>query len=90
MLWAVDGHSAAAVRRQISPDRYIGATAASGWASLRRWAASPPWPAVLGARGPTWRETARRIVARLLGHAPGSANEETAAARLLAAVERVP
>jgi hypothetical protein len=37
-LWSTGGQSAAEVRRQVSPDVVIGATAAAGWAGLRRWA----------------------------------------------------
>jgi hypothetical protein len=36
-LWSAMGESAATVRHQVSPDVVVGATAAAGWASLRRW-----------------------------------------------------
>lgn len=36
-LWALSRLAAAEVRRRVSPWRKLGATAASGWASLRRW-----------------------------------------------------
>jgi len=36
-LWGCSGQPAAAVRRQVSPFTIVGATAAAGWASLRRW-----------------------------------------------------
>jgi hypothetical protein len=37
-LWAVLGKTAAVVRARISPFPIIGATAAVGWITLRRWA----------------------------------------------------
>ena len=37
-LWAVVGMTAAAVRARVSPFSIIGATAAVGWTTLRRWA----------------------------------------------------
>jgi hypothetical protein len=37
-LWAVLGMTAVAVRARISPFPIIGATAAVGWITLRRWA----------------------------------------------------
>jgi len=36
-LWALHRLPAPAVRRRVSPWRTVGATAADGWASLRRW-----------------------------------------------------
>ena len=36
--WAVSGQTPAAVRARVSPHRIVGPTAATGWASLRRWA----------------------------------------------------
>jgi ferredoxin len=37
-LWAVIGMTAAAVRARVSPFPIVGATAAAGWITLRRWA----------------------------------------------------
>jgi len=37
-LWGLVGATAAAVRLRISPSRIVGETAASGWATLQRWA----------------------------------------------------
>lgn len=37
-LWALAQATAAQVRRRISPAKIVGPTAASGWATLRRWA----------------------------------------------------
>jgi hypothetical protein len=37
-LWALVQASAAEVRRRVSPARIVGPTAATGWATLRRWA----------------------------------------------------
>ncbi len=36
-LWGCGGRPARQVRRQVSPFAIVGATAAAGWASLRRW-----------------------------------------------------
>ena len=37
-LWGLVLASAAEVRRQVNPAKIVGATAAAGWAMLRRWA----------------------------------------------------
>jgi transposase len=37
-LWGVEGLAPGDVRARVSPWRIVGATAAMGWASLRRWA----------------------------------------------------
>jgi hypothetical protein len=37
-LWAVEDQAPAEVRALVSPWRIVGAAAAGGWASLRRWA----------------------------------------------------
>jgi hypothetical protein len=37
-LWSLDHLTPREVRRRVSPWRRVGATAAAGWASLRRWA----------------------------------------------------
>lgn len=64
--WGVDGLSAAYVRAEVSPDRYLGHDARRGWRSLRRWARAPPWPVtVTGAP----RQRAARIAQDLAGHA---------------------
>ncbi len=36
-LFGLENHSAATVRERIAPGRRFGATAAAGWAQLRRW-----------------------------------------------------
>lgn len=36
-LFGLEGHSAAKIRRRTSPDKIVGATASTGWASLGRW-----------------------------------------------------
>jgi hypothetical protein len=43
--WA-EGVPAQQVRREVSPQQALGATAATGWASLRRWVRTAPrlWP----------------------------------------------
>lgn len=37
-LWSLAQATAASVRRRVSPAKVVGVAAASGWASLRRWA----------------------------------------------------
>lgn len=54
-LWGVTGLAPAEVRRRVIPFAFVGATAAAGWASLRRWSRYP-W-----ARP---HDEARRLVAR--------------------------
>lgn len=68
-LWArpTSRTSAAEVRRLVSPQQRLGATAAAGWASLRRWTGAGPWPS---SEGGTWRERAGRLVASLLCRSP--------------------
>jgi hypothetical protein len=70
--WA-EGLPAPAVRREVSPQRRPGPTAAAGWASLRRWARTAPrlWPRSppLARQGP-WRATALAVVAFLASFAP--------------------
>ena len=39
-LWGLLGATAAEVRRRVCPARIVGAAAALGWATLRRWARS--------------------------------------------------
>lgn len=68
-----EGVPAPAVRHEVSPQVRTGATAAVGWASLRRWARTAPrlWP-----RSPplirqgSWRATARSVVAFLASFTP--------------------
>jgi len=65
-LWACEALSAPAVRRRISPMRRVGDTAASGWASLRRWAQAATggwmWPGLAARTEPTLRRCAARVV----------------------------
>lgn len=42
-LWSVEGLSASAVRRLVSPFAFVGHDARRTWRSLRRWARGSPW-----------------------------------------------
>lgn len=76
-LWGVAGDAPAEVRRRVSPFARVGATAAVGWASLRRWSRSVragrlfpvvralPVEAIL-------RQVAARAATTLAAYAPGS------------------
>jgi ribosomal protein S27E len=76
-LWGVDGLAPAEVRSRVSPWRIVGAEAARGWASLRRWAR-----AVRARRlfaevralpdGARLREVAARAATTLAARAPSS------------------
>lgn len=65
-LWARDELSAPAVRRRVSPFRVVGDAAATGWASLRRWAQAATggrmWPGLAASTEPTLRRCAARVV----------------------------
>ena len=79
--WALLAQPATEVRRRVSPWCVVGATAAAGWASLRRWTRAlrrgKLWPSLmrgLSLSGPL-RKTAGKAAARLaaLGQVPGPA-----------------
>jgi hypothetical protein len=72
-LWGLVLASAAEVRRRVSPAKHVGATAAAGWAMLRRWAravkerrlfATTPLPP-----SATFRRVAASAAAALAGRA---------------------
>ena len=73
-LWGAEGLAPGAVRRRVSPWRISGATAAMGWASLRRWVRAVR-EAELFARvrasiaGARLREVAARAATALAGFA---------------------
>lgn len=77
-LWSIAEQTPAAVRHQVSPLAIVGATAAAGWASLRRWSrgirAGRLFPMVraLPAEA-TLRQVAARAATTLAAFAPGSA-----------------
>jgi hypothetical protein len=89
-LYGVAGLAPAEVRAQVSPLRIVGATAASGWASLRRWAG-----AVRGGRlfpvvralpaDATLREVAARAATTLAAYAPGAGGLSIESAAFLGA-----
>jgi hypothetical protein len=74
-LWACRRAAAPAVRCRVSPWRIVGAAAAAGWASLRRWAQAAVtgalWPGLLSTTEPTLRQGAARVVHLLAAMAPG-------------------
>jgi hypothetical protein len=89
-LYGVAGRSPAEVRRQVSPFRIVGPTAAAGWASLRRWCravrARRLFPAVrAGPADATLRQVAARAATTLAAHAPGSAGLPIESAAFLGA-----
>jgi len=75
-LWGVAGLAPAEVRARVSPFTIVGATAAAGWASLRRWSravrAGRLFPAVraLPAEA-SLRQVAARAATTLAASAPG-------------------
>ncbi len=76
-LWSVAELAPAEVRRRVSPFTVVGASAAAGWASLRRWSravrAGRLFPVVraLPAEA-TLRQVAARAATTLAACAPGS------------------
>jgi hypothetical protein len=76
-LWGVTEQAPAEVRRRVSPFAVVGATAAAGWASLRRWSravrAGRLFPVVRAVPvGATLRQVAARAATTLAACAPGS------------------
>jgi hypothetical protein len=75
-LWGVDGLASGDVRARVSPWRIVGATAAMGWASLRRWAravrAGGLLAQVRALSGVRLREVAARAATTLAAYAPSS------------------
>ncbi len=74
----------AEVRRPVSPLRVVGATAAAGWASLRRWCravrAQQLFTAVRALPADaTLREVAARAATTLAAYGPGGVTLESAA-----------
>lgn len=76
-FWGVAGLAPAEVRKRVSPFAIVGATAAAGWASLRRWSravrAGRLFPVVraLPAQA-TLRQVAARAATTLAAYAPGA------------------
>jgi hypothetical protein len=76
-LWGVAGLAPPEVRRRVSPFTIVGATAAAGWASLRRWSrAVRAWrlfPVVRALPGEaSLRQVAARGATTLAAYAPGA------------------
>ncbi len=76
-LYGVAALAPGEVRRRVSPLRIVGATAAAGWASLRRWAGAVRggrlFPVVRAAPAEaTLREVAARAATTLAAYAPGA------------------
>ncbi|HET8541634.1 MAG TPA: hypothetical protein VFL83_17280 [Anaeromyxobacter sp.] len=76
-LYGVAGLAPAEVRRRVSPLRIVGATAAAGWASLRRWSRAVragrlfPMVRALPADA-TLRHVAARAATTLAAYVPGA------------------
>jgi hypothetical protein len=84
VLYGVAALPAAEVRRRVSPFRRVGATAAAGWAGLRRWCravrAGRLFPAIRALpTGATLREVAARAATTLAAYGPGGLPFESAA-----------
>lgn len=78
-LWSVEHLTPAEVRARVSPWRIVGAAAAGGWASLRRWSravrAGELFAAVRALPGDArLREVAARAATTLAAYAPASAD----------------
>jgi hypothetical protein len=75
-LYGVARLSPRDVRRRVSPHRVVGATAAAGWASLRRWCRAVRAGELFVVRalpaGATLREIAARAATTLAAYAPGA------------------
>jgi hypothetical protein len=76
-LWGCGGRPAGQVRRLVSPHAVVGATAAAGWASLRRWSkairAGRLFPVVRALPAEAQlRQVAARAATTLAAFAPGS------------------
>ena len=89
-LWGVTGLAPAEVRRRVSPLAFAGATAAAGWANLRRWSravrAGRLFPVVraLPAEA-TLRQVAARAATTLAAYAPGAGGRSLDSATFLGA-----
>lgn len=76
-LWGVAGLAAPEVRERVSPFAIVGATAAAGWASLRRWSRAVrggrlfPVVRALPAEA-SLRQMAARAATTLAAYAPGA------------------
>jgi hypothetical protein len=78
-LWAVDDLAPAEVRSRVSPWRIVGAAAAGGWASLRRWSRAVRTGALFATvralpGEARLREVAARAATTVAAHAPASAD----------------
>jgi hypothetical protein len=90
-LFGLDELSEAAVRERSSPWRIVGATAAKGWCTLRRWVrairSGRLWPTLASLRA-DWsdRDVARRVASALAARGPAELwSAEPAAAAFAAA-----
>jgi len=78
-LWGVEGLAPGEVRARVSPLRIIGASAAIGWTSLRRWARAVREAKIFGGLGVSiagarWREVAAWTATALAVFAPCAAD----------------
>jgi hypothetical protein len=89
-FWGMAGLAPAEARRRVSPFAIVGATAAAGWASLRRWSravrAGRLFPVVraLPAEA-TLRQVAARAATTLAAYAPGAGGLSIESAAFLGA-----
>ena len=89
-LFGLDELSEAAVRERSSPWRIVGATAAKGWSTLRRWVRAilcgRLWPTLAALRA-DWsvRAVARRVASALAARGPAELRSAEPAAAAFAA-----
>lgn len=73
-LWSVSRWPAAQVRRKLSPWKRLGACAASGWASVKRWASEACsgrlWQAIGTTLEASLREQTERVMRQLSSRGP--------------------
>jgi hypothetical protein len=90
-LFGIGEYSEAAVRERSSPWQVVGATAAKGWCTLRRWVGAIRsgglWPGLAALReGWTVRDVARRVASVLSARGPAELRSaDPAAAAFIAA-----
>ena len=91
-LWALALDSAAEVRGRVNPAKHVGATAAAGWAMLRRWARAVKerrlWPTTPLPPSATWRRVAESAAAALAGRADPASRTRPIAQRAFEAAAR--
>jgi hypothetical protein len=92
-LFGLEELSEAAVRRRSTPWRIVGASAAKGWCTLRRWVrairSGRLWPSLAALRA-DWsvRDVAKRVASALAARGPAELRSAEPAAAAFAAAEQ--